>query len=187
MTALRDAIEVSENYYGPNALMGTFFGSIDDARPIGLAGEASSAQAYERVGNAFAVLMTTRGAPSILYGDEIGLDGAKDPENRPMMAFDGLSAQQTSLRTLVENLGQIRRDHVALRKGQRQDIQVTDDLWYFEAFYGSDLVFVAINRADNDTTIDGLPASSRELLTATDLTGTSASIPARRARIFIPR
>jgi hypothetical protein len=104
-----------------------------------------------------------------------------------MMAFDGLSAQQTSLRTLVENLGQIRRDHVALRKGQRQDIQVTDDLWYFEAFYGSDLVFVAINRADNDTTIDGLPASSRELLTATDLTGTSASIPARRARIFIPR
>ena len=34
---------------------------------------------YERLANAFAVILTNKGAPLIYYGDEIGLPGAGDP------------------------------------------------------------------------------------------------------------
>ena len=40
------------------------------------------------------MLLTNKGAPLIYYGDEIGLPGAGDPDNRRMMQFSGLSADQ---------------------------------------------------------------------------------------------
>ena len=42
---------------------------------------------YERLGLAFAVLLTNPGVPLIYYGDEIGLAGGGDPDNRRMMPW----------------------------------------------------------------------------------------------------
>ncbi len=52
---------------------------------------------YERLANAFAVILTNKGAPLIYYGDEIGLPGAGDPDNRRMMQWSGYSAAQQGL------------------------------------------------------------------------------------------
>src|SRR5947209_3624447 len=48
----------------------------------------------ERLANAFAVLLTNRGAPLVYYGDDIGLPGSRDPDNRRFMQWSNLTADQ---------------------------------------------------------------------------------------------
>lgn len=56
------------------------------------------------------------GAPSIYYGDEIGLPGGKDPDCRRAFTWD--EAQWNSdLRSYIKSLVQIRKSHAALRRG----------------------------------------------------------------------
>ena len=73
-------------------------------------------EAYERLANAFAVLLTSPGAPLIYYGDEYGLAGGGDPDNRRMLFFtDGTprgavrSCHQLALFERVKKLAAIRR------------------------------------------------------------------------------
>lgn len=42
---------------------------------------------HERVRAALAFLLSARGVPSLLWGTEVGLDGAKEPDNRKSMEF----------------------------------------------------------------------------------------------------
>lgn len=184
MTALEAAVKTSETYYGPNVVMSTFVGNHDQARSIAAAG-GENAAGYERLANAFAVLLTVKGAPSILYGDEIGMPGGEDPDNRRMMIFSGLSADQTKLKDRVSRLGKIRQDHPALRRGTRTNITLDNDLWFFKVSTTGDTLYLAINRGDTDRTISGLPGGSlMELVTSTSATGPNATIPARQTRIY---
>lgn len=195
MTDLADSVATSEDYYGANVVMSTFVGNHDQPRSIGVAGGEGSPAAYERLANAFAVLLTTKGAPSILYGDEIGLPGGADPDNRRMMVFDGLSGDQTKLRERVARLAKIRAEHPALRRGVRKKIRTDEDVWVFESRISSaadpangDVVYVAINRSDADKAIDGLPGGSlSELVTGETITGPKMTLPARQTRIFVSK
>jgi glycosidase len=49
--------------------------------------QPTDAAPYERLGLAFAVMFTNPGIPLIYYGDEIGLAGGGDPDNRRMMPW----------------------------------------------------------------------------------------------------
>ncbi len=75
---------------------------------------------YQRMGLGFAFLFTVRGLPVLYYGDEIGLAGVKDPDNRRAMIFeDGeLAAAQLNLRTLVASLLHARNAYPSLRTGK---------------------------------------------------------------------
>jgi glycosidase len=53
----------------------------------------------------FALLYTNRGVPLVYYGDEIGMPGAGDPDNRRFMQWSGYSADQLFLRGVIEKLG----------------------------------------------------------------------------------
>jgi len=53
----------------------------------------------------------------VYYGDEIGMPGAGDPDNRRMMQFDGLSAEQVRVKTALTSLIAARADHPAMRSG----------------------------------------------------------------------
>ena len=57
--------------------------------------------AYERLGLAFGVMFTTEGIPLIYYGDEVGLAGGGDPDNRRLMPWNDeqLLPGQLALRT----------------------------------------------------------------------------------------
>ena len=64
-------------------------------------------------------MFTTKGVPLIYYGDEVGMPGAGDPDNRRMMQFTGLSADQTYLYNTLKALLAARAAHPALRRGTR--------------------------------------------------------------------
>ena len=205
-------LDGNEGFYGPQAIMSTFIGNHDLPRIIHLAantrpwGDNQSAdgkdrawqsppmpgpaerEAYERVANGFALLATTKGAPLVYYGDEVGLAGAGDPDNRRFMPWSGLSANQTWLRDRVAKLFAIRGAHPALRRGTRQTVAVANDTWLYRVSTTGDGVYVAINRGDAAATVTGLPATPlQELVEGTSHLGTQALIPPRQTRIFAER
>jgi glycosidase len=217
MTGLQQFMDFDDSFYPVDAVMSTFVGNQDLPRSIHYAEQTipswlgSSAQAalttngsgnafanepsletdpntYERLANAFAVLFTTKGAPLIYYGDEIGLPGGGDPDNRRMMQWTGLSTSQQGLHDRLAALGQIRAQHAALRRGTRTTLSSDQDLWVFETATppgdpSPDTAYVGINRSDADRTSTMIPTGLTELLTSTASSAT-VTIPARQTRIW---
>ncbi|MGO8995842.1 MAG: alpha-amylase family glycosyl hydrolase [Polyangiaceae bacterium] len=160
---------------------------------------------YERLANAFAVTLTTKGAPLIYYGDEYGMPGAGDPDNRRALPWATATAPwpstpwttcpgqgptcQQGLHDRIATLTHIRANHPAMRRGTRTEIFATDpDLWVFSetTTVGSatDTVYVAINRSDASRTASGIPAGLPELVVGGATSTGSDVIPARETRIF---
>lgn len=74
---------------------------------------------------AFLFQFTFPGAPAIYYGDEIGLDGGKDPECRKTFPWSQ-SSWNRDLRNYVQNLVYLRKSNTALRRGNFTRV-VSDD------------------------------------------------------------
>jgi glycosidase len=211
MSELATFLDQNDSAYGAGAVMSPFVGNHDLGRVIHMAEDApawdewsnndkarswssqpvqpTQASAYERLANAYAVLLTNRGAPLLYYGDEVGLAGAGDPDNRRMMPWTGLSTNQTFLRDRVSALLKIRAGHLATRRGERVTLSVNAGTWLYKLSVPGDEVYVAINRGDTAATVSGLPSGSySELLTGTAATGgTGVSVPARQSRVFVPK
>jgi glycosidase len=210
MSDLASFMNSNDYYYGANAVMSTFIGNHDLPRIIELAansplwtdqasdgkdrawqnqpGAVAELEAYERVANAFAVLYTNRGAPLVYYGDEIGMPGAGDPDNRRFMQFDGLTSNQTFLHDRIAKLGDIRAKHPALRRGTRATLESSNDVWAYSRITTGDSVYIAVNRSDSAQSITTLPAGNyTELVAGDDASGPNVSIPARQTRIYVPK
>ncbi|MSP26408.1 MAG: hypothetical protein EXR75_14900 [Myxococcales bacterium] len=140
---------------------------------------------FERLAVAFTFLFTTKGVPLIYYGDEIGMAGAGDPDNRRFMQWTGLSEPQSWLREEVAKLGAIRRDHPALWRGTRTTLSVTNDAYAYAMSDGRETVYVALNRGDVPSAVDKMPKKAQDLLTGATFEGPQLTIPARRARILV--
>jgi glycosidase len=158
-----------------------------------------SAEPYERLMLAWTFLLTTEGLPLIYYGDEIGLPGFNDPDNRQMMRFGSdLSSNEARVLAHVQALGQERRDNAAFSRGTRTE------WWGGEAgFYAyarvadDDAVLVLLNRDGSDRTVSngldfaGLPATRYvDIFTGDVFDGSGGSlsitVPARGSRVLVP-
>lgn len=166
--------EENRGYYGVEALMTTWIGNHDIPRAIHYAsGEIQNCTegstqwngwdwrpaqpqdpvAYERLGLAFGVMFTTEGIPLIYYGDEIGLAGGGDPDNRRLMPWDEsqLLPAQMRLRTHLQRLAQIRQAHKSLSRGTRQTLRVDANSWVYKTSCQDERfedLTVVINRGD---------------------------------------
>ncbi len=208
LDALKAFMDGNDSYYGTNAVMSTWVGNHDLPRVIHLAEEPPlwsdqshsgrdrnwtntpglpvQRRAFEKLANAYAVLATNKGAPLVYYGDEVGLPGAGDPDNRRFMQWTGYTADQVFLKDRLKALLRVRAEHPALRRGVRVTLSVDADLWVYKLVSLEEEVFVAINRADVDRTASGLPAQSlRELVTAQSVSGPTVTVPARQARVYV--
>lgn len=125
-------------HYGSHHLMGNITGNQDRARFISyadgsiafsddpkLAGWTRNIQNRDNVGfrrlemlNAF--MLSTPGIPCIYYGDEIGIPGGNDPDNRRMMVFEGWNDQQKQLYSNIQKLIQARNTNAALVYGDTE-------------------------------------------------------------------
>jgi glycosidase len=212
MQDLASFMDQHNDAYGPNAVMSTILGTHDMMRvihhaenvPVGngewddgrgtsrVAGwtthptEPTTLEPYERLANGFAVIFTNKGAPLIYYGDEVGLAGAGDPDNRRMMAFSGWSTQQQWLYDRIAKLLKIRAQHPATRSGTRTTIVANRDVWAYTLTAGSDTLHVVINRGDTAQSVTLGAGNLNELVEGATGAGPVVSIPARQTRIYQP-
>lgn len=122
-------------------------GSHDTPRVMTLAGEDEKAA---RV--AATLLFTYPGTPSVYYGDEIGLPGGRDPDNRRCMPWDP-AAWNGALRDHYRALIRLRRALPALRYGGYQALHAAGDTFAFQREVEEGRVIVVARRA-----ADGLTA-----------------------------
>lgn len=209
MNELADFMDANDNYYnGGGSVMSTFIGNHDIPRAIHLAedvplwdnqwadgkdkawngkpGLPAGKSAFERLGLAFTMLYTTKGAPLVYYGDEIGMPGAGDPDNRRFMQWANYSADQSWLLQHLQDLGAIRATHPALRRGDYKRLSADADTMAYEMSGEGETVSIAINRSDAAKSIGGLPAMAlKDELSGEMVTGPSVMVPARSARILV--
>jgi glycosidase len=149
----------------------------------GLPGGSS---AFERLANAYTLIFTLKGVPLLYYGDEIGMAGAGDPDNRRPMQWTGLSAAQNQLLAHVKKLTALRAAHPALRRGTPSWLSSSADTLAYSMKHNADVVYVAINRGDQAASVGGLPSGGfTDLLSNTAVSGPNVSVPPRSARVMI--
>ena len=72
----------------------------------------------ERIRLALALLFFMPGAPCIYYGDEIGMEGGKDPDCRRAFPWDQLKARKAlPIYKFIRSLTRMRRENPVLRDG----------------------------------------------------------------------
>ncbi len=92
------------------------------------------------------IQFTLPGVPSIYYGDEIGMQGMKDPFNRACMQWDN---QNTELLNWYKRLGQIRRGCRAFTDGEFVPVFGKASAIAYERVSDDSIALVAVNNADS--------------------------------------
>lgn len=134
---ITDILRQDSLYPHPEYLV-PFVGNHDVTR---LAGESGATPAKVRL--AFGLTLTLRGIPELYYGDEIGMTGGGDPDNRrdfpggwtgdAQNAFlrEGRTREQKELFGYVQSLLRLRREHAALRSGNLWHLASDDSSYVF--------------------------------------------------------
>lgn len=129
--------------------------------------QVKDSQSYERLLSMMAYNFAIPGIPVIYYGDEIGMPGANDPDSRRMMRFDrgagsaqqnglvvGLSEREKRQRTLVAQMAQFRRSHLAMTYGDMTVTTPSDDVLIIERKYFGETVYAIFNRSNAVKTVE---------------------------------
>ncbi len=191
-----EAVRLNESYYPPETLNSPFLGNHDVARFISIAANQIEADAngqawgnrppasistdepFDRTKWAFTFLLTQRGVPLIYYGDEIGMPGAGDPDNRRMMRFANLAPREADLLDFVRRVGVARKQSRALRFGTRDTLQLERDLYVYLRSTADDAALVVINRgAERTITVSALRALSFPTSLRDAISGVTIAIP----------
>jgi glycosidase len=161
---LNYSLQESFSYYGEHSLMGNITGNQDLSRFISFASgalsfsendqkagwdrdiEVKDTLGYNRLASLQAFNMTIPGIPIIYYGDEFGMPGAGDPDNRRMMKFDNLSPQEKRLKTIVEKLTHLRSGSMPLLYGDFKTIESGDKTYIYMRSYFDKVAFVIFNK-----------------------------------------
>jgi glycosidase len=174
---LANAMRESELYFGSHHLMGNITGNHDMPRFLYYAGGAQrlgeddkeagwtrdirveDSKGYSRLKMLTAFIMTVPGIPIVYYGDEIGMPGANDPDNRRMMRFTGLNQEEESVKNNLTLLASLRRSNLALIYGDTRILLVKPQQFAYSRQYLNKTVVVAMNRsAEMVNTVVDLPA-----------------------------
>jgi len=183
-------------YPNPNELV-TFLGLHDVARFMNEPGVTVAGMKL-----AWTYLLTSRGIPMIYYGDEIGMKGGNDPDNRrdfpggwkgdPRNAFtpNGRSAEEQEVFDRVQRLAHLRQSTRALRRGRMLQLEAGEQTDVYARQELESSIIVVINNGSLPAQIDcdvrvlgAIRAASRG-----DLLGEapSAQIADGRLRVKMP-
>jgi glycosidase len=162
---LTDVLGQDHLYTNPRTLV-TFLGNHDVARFMGEKGATASGLKL-----AYTYLLTMRGTPQLYYGDEIGMEGDTDPDNRrdfpggfpgdQRSAFtpSGRTGKERSIFKHVNALLRLRAKHKSLQDGDMKILTVSDGTLAFMRESSGDRVIVAINNSDAPTRLE-IPVSA---------------------------
>ena len=226
LVQLFDRYETSRAVYG-DAPMSTFLGNHDVLRFVTQAAEGDvdpcqggqiahapvppQPAPYEALRLGWTFLFTMPGRPLIYYGDEIGVPGRRDPDNRqPLWWFTGASSglstvehvanavnvEQAATLRHVKALARARPEHPALYAGTWTEWWKEPDLFAYARSHGDSHALVILNRSSTDRTLTnglafaGLPQGAyTDLLSSAQAIAQgdslSVDVPARGSRVFV--
>lgn len=165
-TDLSKSLHYTFDYYGYHHLMGNITGNHDLARFISYAGKAlkwdeddkeagwerdikvEDPAGYKKLSMLHAFIMTIPGIPIVYYGDDIGMAGAGDPDNRRMMDFEKMGPNEITVRNTLKRLTRLRAEHMALLFGDFRELAVTDATWVYSRHYLNDHILIVMNKSD---------------------------------------
>lgn len=156
---IADVLRHDSLYARPDSLI-TFFSNHDVARFA-----SSEGSSLTRLELAFGLTLTLRGIPQFYYGDEIGMPGGADPDNRhdfpggwlgdPQNAFtaEGRKPEQQKLFSYLQTLLRVRREHPVLARGRLWHMASDESSYIFGRDSDEEKVVVAFNNSKNSREI----------------------------------
>jgi glycosidase len=187
MTELADVLRQDALYPHPERLV-PFISNHDTTRFLTDANGSTA-----RLKLALGLLATLRGMPQIYSGDEIGMTGGADPDNRHDFpggfagdahnAFtqSGRSPEQQEIFAWTSGILALRESHSALKTGMEQNLFADDDSFVFVRALDANgcsesgkstadaRLLIVVNRSDNLKSID-LPMNETALAGCTQFT-----------------
>lgn len=220
-TQVDDAVKLNEATYAPGTLNSPFIGNHDVPRFISIAANQVEADSggqawgpnrppaqvdfdlpFARARDALTFVLTLPGVPLIYYGDELGLPGTGDPDNRRLMRFGAeLSGREEALLSHVKKVGQARLKNRGLRYGARYTLWTSADslIYQRDDAASDDGAIITVHRAGDEVRTVALRGRLKESngLALTDvISGRTATIangqvslplPAQSAGVWIPK
>lgn len=101
----------------------------------------------DKIKLAFLLQFANPGAPSVYYGDEIGLAGGEDPDNRRAFPWDQEGNWNQEIRDYVRGLIAARKRLAALRRGGMERVYLSGEnaAYSFARILGEESVLVVVN------------------------------------------
>lgn len=182
-------MQKSFQVFGYNNLMGNIMDSHDKIRYMAYAdgdlaindGQAieigwtnppkvDNPESYDKLKLHLTYLLTIPGIPVIYYGDEIGMTGAADPDNRRMMRFDDeLNEYEKQTLKDVSKLINIRKEHSALRYGDFLTLQADENIYAYLRSDMNERIFTILNKSTDKQNIEIKLPAVYKINTAKDL------------------
>ena len=177
------SIEYQLGQYG-DIYMYNFVDNHDVAR---LASQLSD---YDRIRCCYTMLYTMYGVPSVYYGSEFGIKGAKghgadaDVAIRPCLELDDIQGRDDILFDHICKLGAIRSELPALRSGSYKKLDLKNQTFLYQREKDGQIVYIALNVSDGDYTFNFSAPYSR---LADRITGKHFEVHGSNASVTVPK
>ncbi len=163
-------------YPHPDSLV-PFFANHDVPRFASAEGETP-----EKLKLAFGLITTLRGIPELYYGDELGMPGGADPDNRHdfpggwkedrnnAFTAEGRTKEQQEIFSTVQKFLRLRREHPALQSGKLSHLFSDDSAYIFLRQSDEERILVVFNNGKEPRALE-VPVRD------TPASGTSSTVP----------
>lgn len=109
---------------------------------------------------AYGILVAVPGVPCVFYGDEVGMEGYRDPFCRKPFPWNKIDED---LLAFYRRLGEIRRTESALCGGLFRLLEVNEEYLVIRRYNDTDSITIVANRSDRDISYP-LSAPVKELI-----------------------
>ncbi len=149
-----------DRFYPDSRVLVTFFGNHDTPRFMSENGATAA-----KLKLAFTLLLTMRGTPCIYYGDELGMVGGADPDNRRdfpggwpddtrnAFASSGRTDQENAIWQYVQRLTSLRAKSEALRRGEIIELAATERTWVYARATQNQTAIIVLNNGSEASDI----------------------------------
>lgn len=177
------SIEYQNGQYG-NLYMYNFLDNHDVARLMSVLRNPEHAECC------YTMLYGMYGVPSVYYGSEFGIYGAKgqgadaDLPLRPCLDLDNIPDRNDSLMNHISKLGAIRLSVSALQSGSYAKLDLKNQTFLFKRELNGEIVYIALNISDSDYTFR-IGTHYQKL--ADRLTGKQFNVNGGTAEVTVPK